>query len=66
MSCTAVATDPGRSSLQLTTVFSNPSETTWIGNYAGNTWAGPDNFVAAWMDANNDTVLDVVGGIRLK
>jgi hypothetical protein len=37
-----------------------------MGDYTGNTWAGPD-FVAAWMDSSNGVDMqDVVGGIRLK
>jgi len=38
-----------------------------MGDYIGNTWAGPNNFVSAWMDnSNSQYMVDVVGGIRLK
>jgi len=37
-----------------------------MGDYTGNTWAGP-NFLAAWMDSSNGVDMQVmVGGIRLK
>ena len=69
----AISRDGGKSfqpNVQLTTAFSNPnnngSGNDWMGNYTGNTWAGPD-FIAAWMDTSNgSTTQDVVGGIRLK
>jgi hypothetical protein len=55
--------------VQLTTGFSNPNNKTdyAIGSYTGNTWDGPNYFLAAWMD-NSQTmyIQDVVGGIRLK
>ncbi|MBZ5571888.1 MAG: glycoside hydrolase [Acidobacteriia bacterium] len=70
----AISTDGGLSfspNIQLTTAFSNPNHNgagnDWMGNYTGNTWAGPNYFVAAWMDTSNGTTTqDVVGGIRLK
>ncbi|MGH9500538.1 MAG: hypothetical protein ACRD3L_15455 [Terriglobales bacterium] len=51
--------------------FSDPNRSGsgngWIGDYTGNTWAGPDYFVAAWMDNSQTPALeDVVGGVRLK
>jgi len=69
----AISTDGGQTfpNVQLTTAFSNPNDNGyqgegWMGNYTGNTWAGPD-FVAAWMDSSNGVDMqDVVGGIRLK
>jgi hypothetical protein len=69
----AISRDGGRSfgpNVQLTTGFSDPNRGGegggWIGDYTGSTWAGPD-FIAAWMD-NSETpsMVDVVGGIRLK
>ena len=57
--------------VQLTTALSNPNvngfiDNLWMGDYTGNTWAGP-NFVAAWMDSRNGVDMQVmVGGIRLK
>ena len=57
--------------VQLTTALSNPNvngfiDNLWMGDYTGNTWAGP-NFVAAWMDSSNGVDMQVmVGGIRLK
>jgi len=56
--------------VQLTTAFSNPNqgtETQGIGDYTGNTWDGPNYFIAAWMD-NSQSFYDedFVGGIRLK
>jgi len=67
----AISTDSGMSfqpNVQLTTGFSNPTtEGSTIGDYTGNTWDGPDYFLAAWMDNSNDSDLhDVIGGIRLK
>ena len=72
----AISSDGGQSfqpNVQLTTAFSNPdvngySENDWMGNYTGNTWDGPNYFIAAWMDSstNNYDMQDVVGGIRLK
>jgi len=71
----AISTDGGRSfqpNVQLTTAFSNPNvngyvNNAWMGDYTGNTWAGPNNFVAAWMDSSNGVDMQVmVGGIRLK
>jgi len=68
----AISSDGGKSfqpDVQLTDVFSNPNDSGsndgYIGDYTGNTWAG-STFVAAWMDSNNGTVQEVVGGIRLK
>ena len=68
----AISDDGGRSfgtNWQLTTAFSNPDTTGfygWMGDYTGNTWAGPD-FIAAWMDSSNGIDMqEVIGGIRLK
>ena len=67
----AISTDGGRTfpNTQLTTAFSNPDTNGaggWMGNYAGNTWAGND-FIAAWMDSSNGVDMqEEVGGIRLK
>jgi hypothetical protein len=70
----AISTDGGQSfqpNVQLTQNFSNPNnngfaDNRWMGDYAGNTWAGPD-FIAAWMDSSKGVDMqDVVGGIRLK
>ncbi|HTA25816.1 MAG TPA: sialidase family protein [Terriglobales bacterium] len=70
----AISTDGGQSfqpNVQLTQKFSNPNnngsaDSRWMGDYAGNTWDGPD-FVAAWMDSSNGVDMqEVVGGIRLK
>jgi hypothetical protein len=57
-----------RPDVQLTTGFSNPNNNIGgMGSYAGNTWDGPNYFVAAWMDnSNSEYFQDVVGGIRLK
>ncbi len=53
-----------------TTAFSDPNKDTQnedIGDYTGNTWDGPDYFVAAWMDNSQSSYpIDFVGGIRLK
>jgi hypothetical protein len=71
----AISTDGGQSfqpNVQLTTAFSNPTvngyaHNEWMGEYTGNTWDGPDYFVAAWMDSSNGiNMQEVVGGIRLK
>jgi hypothetical protein len=68
----AISADGGLSfqpNVQLTTGFSNPNAVMGasIGNYTGNTWDGPDYFVAAWMDNSQTMYLqDYVGGIRLK
>ncbi|MBZ5571294.1 MAG: glycoside hydrolase [Acidobacteriia bacterium] len=71
----AISTDGGKTfqpNIQLTTAFSDPNrngypQNGWMGDYSGNTWAGPNNFVAAWMDSSNGVDMqDVVGGIRLK
>jgi len=68
----AVSTDGGRTfpNTQLTRAFSNPdtngTQNNWMGDYTGNTWAGPD-FIAAWMDSSNGVDMqEVIGGIRLK
>jgi hypothetical protein len=70
----AISADGGltfKPNVQLTKAFSNPNvngypENLWMGDYTGNTWAGPD-FVAAWMDSSNGVDMQaVVGGIRLK
>ena len=64
--------DGGRSfqpGVELTANFSDPNKggVTWIGDYTGDTWDGPNYFIAAWMDnSNSQYVQDVVGGIRLK
>jgi hypothetical protein len=71
----AISADGGKSfgeNVQLTTAFSNPNVNgypfnEWMGDYTGNTWDGPDYFVAAWMDSSNGIDMqEVVGGIRLK
>ena len=56
---------------QLTRAFSNPNQGfddgLWMGDYTGNTWSGPGEFIAAWMDSSFTTYLqDVVGGVQLK
>jgi len=70
----AISRDGGQRfqpNVQLTSAFSNPNvngyvNNAWMGDYTGNTWAGP-NFVAAWMDSSNGIDMQVmVGGIRLK
>ena len=66
----AISSDGGQSfgrNWQLTSAFSNPDKAyNWMGDYAGNTWAG-GNFIAAWMDSSNGIDMqEVVGGIRLK
>jgi hypothetical protein len=68
----AISTDGGRTfpNTQLTHAFSNPDTNGtlnhWMGDYTGNTWAGPD-FIAAWMDSSNGVDMqEVVGGVRLK
>jgi hypothetical protein len=55
---------------RLTKAFSDPNNNgtgnNWMGDYTGNTWAGPD-FIAAWMDSSNGVDMqEVVGGIRLR
>ena len=65
----AISADGGQSfepNVQLTTQFSTPYE--GMGFYTGNTWDGPNYFVAAWMDDSKafDYWQDYVGGIRLK
>jgi hypothetical protein len=69
----AISSDGGESfqqNVQLTSAFSNPDKNGYdgsLGQYAGNTWDGPDYFVAAWMDTSNGvSSQDYVGGIRLK
>jgi hypothetical protein len=55
--------------VQLTTAFSNPNniQSTEIGDYTGDTWDGPNYFIAGWMDDSNGQYMeDYVGGIRLK
>ena len=69
----AISSDGGESfqpNVQLTTQFSNPNSGEYegeLGDYAGNTWDGPNYFIAAWMDnsGNGVSMQDVVGGIRL-
>ncbi|HTA25558.1 MAG TPA: sialidase family protein [Terriglobales bacterium] len=67
-----ISADGGLSfeNVQLTSAFSDPNkgtETQGIGDYTGNTWDGPNYFVAAWLD-NSESFYDedYVGGIRLK
>ncbi|MGH9501084.1 MAG: sialidase family protein [Terriglobales bacterium] len=70
----AFSSDGGQSfgeNILLSEGFSDPSRggegSGWIGDYTGNTWAGPNYFVAAWMDnSQTPNMEDVVGGIRLK
>jgi len=70
----AISRDGGQSfepNVLLSSGFSDPNRggegNGWIGDYTGNTWAGPNYFVAAWMDNSQTTYIeDVVGGIRLK
>jgi hypothetical protein len=69
----AISSDGGESfqqNVQLTTASSNPDSNAsddGLGYYAGNTWDGPDYFVAAWMDTSNGvSSQDYVGGIRVK
>jgi hypothetical protein len=69
----AISSDGGesfRTNVQLTTAFSNPDNNgynNFLGDYAGNTWDGPNYFIAAWMDTSNGvSSQDYVGGIRLK
>ncbi len=54
---------------QLTSAFSNPDNNGSdhsLGHYAGNTWDGPNYFIAAWMDTSNGvSSQDYIGGIRL-
>jgi hypothetical protein len=55
--------------VQLTSGFSDPNNNTevTIGDYTGDTWNGPNYFLAAWMDNSQTTYMqDFVGGIRLK
>ncbi len=69
----AISGDGGKSfkpNVQLTTAFSDPNNNgdpgNWMGNYTTNTWAGPNHFVAAWMDSSNGVNMQVmIGGIRL-
>ena len=71
----AISKDGGQSfqpNVQLTDAFSDPNvngypNNLWMGAHSSNTWAGPNNFVAAWMDSSNGVNMQVVvGGIRLK
>ena len=69
----AISSDGGesfRTNVQLTTAFSNPDNNgynNFLGDYAGNTWNGPNYFIAAWMDTSNGvSSQDYIGGIRLK
>lgn len=70
----AISSDGGRSfgtNTVLNEGYSDPTRggegDDWIGYYTGNTWAGPNYFVAAWMDnSQTPNMEDVVGGIRLK
>jgi|SRR5580698_3639046 hypothetical protein len=64
----AISSDGGQSfqpNARLTSGFSNPYH--GMGSYTGNTWDGPNYFIAAWMDSSNGLDMqDYVGGIRLK
>jgi hypothetical protein len=66
----AISSDGGLSFLpnvQLTTGFSDPDGEGLLSNYIGNTWDGPNYFLAAWIDDSNSMYMqDVVGGVRLK
>ena len=72
----AISSDGGESfqqNVQLTTAFSNPDNSgyaqgvNFLGHYSGNTWDGPNYFIAAWMDTSDGiSSQDYVGGIRLK
>ncbi|MGB7583535.1 MAG: sialidase family protein [Terriglobales bacterium] len=66
----AISSDGGESfqpNVQLTKAFSNPNNGHFLGDYSGNTWVGPNYFVAAWMDTSDGiSSQDYVGGIRLK
>ena len=68
----AISSNGGESfqpNVQLTTAFSNPDNNVvddGLGDYAGNTWDGPNYFIAAWMDTSDGiSSQDYVGGIRL-
>jgi hypothetical protein len=64
----AISTDGGQSfqpNVRLTAGLSTP--VIGMGSYTGDTWDGPNYFVAAWMDNSNSVDMQqVVGGIRLK
>jgi hypothetical protein len=68
----AISSDGGETfqpNVKLTSAFSDPEGNArmGLGSYAGNTWDGPNYFVAAWMDTSyGDGSQDAVGGIRLK
>jgi Neuraminidase (sialidase) len=71
----AISSDGGESfqpNVLLTKKFSNPNNNgspgnRWMGDYSGNTWDGPNYFIAAWMDSSNGVDMqEEVGGIRLK
>jgi hypothetical protein len=70
----AISLDGGQSfgpNVLLSSGFTDPTHggegDLWIGDYTGNTWAGANDFVAAWMDNSQTTYIeDVVGGVRLK
>jgi len=71
----AISRDGGKTfqpNVQLTSAFSDPDVNGypgggWMGDYTGNAWAGPNNFLAAWMDSSNGVDMQVmVGGIRVK
>jgi hypothetical protein len=69
----AISSDGGETfmpNVQLTKASSNPDfngASGTLGSYAGNTWDGPDYFIAAWMDTSKGIPSqDYVGGIRLK
>jgi len=68
----AISSDGGESfqpNVELTSAFSDPEGNArmGLGSYAGNTWDGPNYFIAAWMDTSyGNGSQDAVGGIRLK
>jgi hypothetical protein len=68
----SISSDGGDSfqpNVKLTSAFSDPEGNArlGLGSYAGNTWDGPNYFIAAWMDTSyGNGSQDAVGGIRLK
>jgi hypothetical protein len=67
----AISRDGGQTfapNIMLNSSFSNPNigGENYMGDYAGNTWDG-SNFIVAWMDSSNgETMVDVVGGAKLR
>jgi len=67
----AISRDGGQTfapNIMLNSSFSNPNigGENYMGDYAGNTWDG-SNFIVAWMDSSNgETMVDVVGGVKLR